>query len=101
MSTAEVVAPLRVRTHPVDDAASAAVPGEPSDLLGRLPAEGALAWVRGGEGFVGWGEAARVELTGPDRFTAAEQWWSGLLAGLDVDDPLGLPGTGPVAFASF
>ena len=36
-------------------------------LLGLLPAEGALSWVRRGEGLVGWGEAARLEVTGPRR----------------------------------
>ena len=39
----------------------------PGALLDLLPEQGALAWVHGGEGLVGWGEAARVELTGDDR----------------------------------
>ncbi|MCU1604469.1 MAG: entC, partial [Modestobacter sp.] len=34
-------------------------------LLTLLPADGALAWVRRGEGLVGWGEADRLEVSGP------------------------------------
>ncbi len=97
VSTAEVVAPTTVRTLPVDGLLA----GMPAALLERLPAEAPLAWVRGGDGLVGWGEAARVELTGPDRFAAAELWWERWLDGVVVDDPLTVPGTGPVAFASF
>jgi len=74
---------------------------EPRDLLGLLPSHGALAWVREGEGLVGWGEAARVELTGPDRFTDAQAWWRALVAGAAVEDDVRLPGTGLVAFGSF
>ncbi|WP_447004593.1 isochorismate synthase [Saccharothrix isguenensis] len=71
------------------------------DLLGRLPAPtGALSWVRDGSGLVGWGEAARFEASGPDRFAAADRWWREFTDELDVDDELGVPGTGPVAFLS-
>jgi menaquinone-specific isochorismate synthase len=69
-------------------------------LLTRLPAEGALSWVRSGEGLVGWGEAARLEVSGPRALVEAAAWWSDYTAGLDVDDALGVPGTGPVVFAS-
>ncbi|MBB5954760.1 menaquinone-specific isochorismate synthase [Saccharothrix tamanrassetensis] len=82
---------LRVRTRRVAD----------TGLLGRLPAPtGALAWVRDGSGLVGWGEAARFEVSGPDRFAAADRWWREFTAGLDVADELGVPGSGPVAFVS-
>ncbi|NUT51800.1 MAG: chorismate-binding protein [Saccharothrix sp.] len=71
------------------------------DLLGRLPAPtGALSWVRDGSGLVGWGEAARFEVSGPDRFAAADRWWREFTDDLDVEDDLGVPGTGPVAFVS-
>jgi menaquinone-specific isochorismate synthase len=69
-------------------------------LIDRLPAEGALSWVRRGEGLVGWGEAARLEVSGPDALAEAADWWSDWVAGADVDDAVGLPGTGPVLFAS-
>jgi menaquinone-specific isochorismate synthase len=69
-------------------------------LIDRLPAEGALSWVRRGEGLVGRGEAARLEVTGPDALAEAAAWWSDWTADVEVDDAVGMPGTGPVLFAS-
>jgi menaquinone-specific isochorismate synthase len=69
-------------------------------LLDRLPAEGALSWVRRGDGLVGRGEAARLEVTGPNALTEAALWWASYTDGLHVDDDLGIPGSGPVLFAS-
>ena len=84
---------LAVRTVPVAD---------PGDLAGQLPGPGAAAWIHHGEGLAGWGEAARITLpAGPDRFTAADKWLRALLDGARVDDQVGLPGCGPVAFGSF
>src|SRR4051812_24978219 len=77
---------------PVDD---------PGALLRLLPATGALAWTIGGEGLVGWGEAARIEITGEDHFAQAQTWWDALVARCSVTDELELPGTGLVAFGSF
>jgi menaquinone-specific isochorismate synthase len=71
-----------------------------SDLLTKLPAEGALAWVRGGEGLVGWGEAARLEVSGPDSLAQAERWFAQWCAEAHVVDPVQLPGSGPVLFGS-
>jgi menaquinone-specific isochorismate synthase len=73
----------------------------PESLLDLLPADGALAWTTGGDGLVGWGEAARLELTGDDRFAQAQEWWTALVARAVVDDTVGLPGSGLVAFGSF
>jgi menaquinone-specific isochorismate synthase len=70
------------------------------ELLELLPAEGALSWVRHGEGLVGWGEAARLEVSGPDALTEAAAWWDEYTADLAVDDDLDVPGSGPVVFAS-
>jgi menaquinone-specific isochorismate synthase len=69
-------------------------------LLDHLPAEGALSWVRRGEGLVGRGEAARLEVSGPGALAEAAAWWTEYTAGLDVDDALDVPGSGPVLFAS-
>ena len=69
-------------------------------LIDLLPAEGALSWVRRGEGLVGWGEAARLEVSGPRALAEAAAWWADYTAGLDVDDALDVPGSGPVLFAS-
>ncbi|HEY0126752.1 MAG TPA: chorismate-binding protein, partial [Blastococcus sp.] len=68
-------------------------------LLDRLPARGALSWVRRGDGLVGWGEAARLEVTGPRALQEAAAWWAAYTDGLDSDDELGVPGSGPVLFA--
>ena len=61
-------APLVVRTLRIED---------PGPLLGLLPATAdAAAWVRRGEGVVGWGVAAIRRTSGADRFAEAKQWWS-------------------------
>jgi menaquinone-specific isochorismate synthase len=76
---------------------------EPGELLARLPhPSAASAWVHRGDGLVAWGEAAKITLpAGPDRFTAGQKWLRALFDGADVTDPVAVPGTGPVAFASF
>ena len=67
------------------------------NLLKLLPAEGGLAWVQGSpedhEGRVAWGEVARVNFEGPERFSRAQRWWTAQCAGAIGDDP--------IAFASF
>ncbi len=84
---------LVVHTIPVAD---------PGDLLGRLPGPDALAWVRSGDGLVGWGMAARITLAaGHDRFAAGEKWLRELFDSARVFDEVGVPGSGPVAFGSF
>jgi menaquinone-specific isochorismate synthase len=86
---------LAVRTVPLLDS-------DDLDLLGSLPGPGGVAWVRGGEGLAGWGEAARITLpAGVDRFTAAEKWLRVLCESADIDDQVGLAGCGLVAFGSF
>ena len=81
-----------VRTRPITD---------PEHLLARLPIDDPVAWVRAGEGLVGWGVAAQLEVSGPERFSRAQRWWSKWCADKEVDDTVDIPGTGPVAFASF
>ena len=92
MSPTAVQTPVRVTTTPLGR--------RRSDLLTKLPAEGALAWVRDGAGLVGWGEAARLEVTGPGALARAQEWWARWSAGALVEDPLARPGTGPVLFGS-
>jgi menaquinone-specific isochorismate synthase len=81
-----------VRTVPI---------GASGPLAELLPEHGGLCWIRDGEGIVGWGTAARIDLTGPGAFARAERWWRELTAGARVVDEVGLPGCGPVAFGSF
>jgi menaquinone-specific isochorismate synthase len=73
--------------------------GYRGDLGALLPADGALSWTRRGEGLVGWGELARLEVTGPSGLADAAAWWDDVRAGLDGGDGL-VPGSGPVVFAS-
>lgn len=84
---------LVARTVPLD--------GTPGDLVDLLPADAPLAWVRAGDGIVGWGVAAEVTTSGADRFADAEAWWASLTSRAVVRDEVGLPGTGLVAFGSF
>jgi menaquinone-specific isochorismate synthase len=82
---------LRVVTRRLDD---------DRPLLELPPTADALAWVRRGEGLVGWGEALRVRPgPGADRMRRAEAALR--LLDAETDDPLSLPGSGLVAFGSF
>jgi len=101
-SADDVPQPLVVRTVALDGLGTDdATTPDPADLLGLLPADAPLAWVRRGDGLVGWGEALRVEVAGPTRFADAERAWREVLARAIVRDEVALPGTGPVAFGSF
>jgi menaquinone-specific isochorismate synthase len=82
-----------VRSHPVE--------GVSAQLMDHLPADGALAWVRRGDGLVGWGVAARLEVAGGNRFAEAQAWWKTLTAAAVVRDDVGAPGSGLVCFGSF
>ena len=74
---------------------------DPGELLDRLPSVGGLAWVRRGDGLVASGEAARFEITGKKQCAEAATWWHDFSERLIVEDAIGLPGSGPVAFGSF
>ena len=83
--------PLHVRTVEIPD---------PGPLDGLLPLDGALAWVRRGDGMVAWGEVDRYK---PTSIADAEEWWAGLSRDVVVaaelaDAPIG---AGLVAFGSF
>jgi menaquinone-specific isochorismate synthase len=84
--------PLRVTTSPLPRV---------DNLLALLPPEESAAWVRRGEGLIGWGVAARLQVRGDERFSRTQRWWTDLLAHLTIEDSVSLPGTGPVAFGSF
>lgn len=77
-SLAPVAPPLRAVTRPLDAA--------PLDLLAARGGDG-FAWLHDGAGLVTLGVAARVDAGDADD----------LLATIEVDDPLGWPGTGPIA----
>src|ERR1700742_486718 len=66
---------------------------DPGDLLSWLPAGDAFAFLRGGDGLVGWGEAARLDDEPPEHD-------EDLLPGVTERDDVGVPGCGAVAVAS-
>jgi menaquinone-specific isochorismate synthase len=60
-----------------------------------------LAFIRGGDGIVGWGEAARIESTLPSgRVADLATKWRELVANSTVSDEVQLPGSGLVAFGA-
>ncbi len=83
---------LRVRT--------VALP-EPVELLPLLPRGPVTSWVHGEDGLVAWGEAATLSVSGQERFSRAHRWWSQLCDDAEISDDVAVPGSGPVAFASF
>lgn len=75
--------------------------GEHLPLLDLLPDANPVAWVRGGEGLVGWGIYATTTVSGPNRFTDARNWWLKQLESFAVTNSVHGNGTGPILFASF
>jgi menaquinone-specific isochorismate synthase len=72
---------------------------DPGDLAPYLPASGGHAWLRRGEGIIGIGEVARFEAGSA---AEADLWWSDICARIEQETELPeVPGTGPIAFASF
>lgn len=75
--------------------------GGPVNLLEVLPSNDPVAWIRRGEGLVGWGVAARLQVRGDETFSRAQRWWNRMLADARIEDSVDMPGSGAVAFASF
>ena len=91
MTTAPDLTATTVRTVAVD---------APGSLPSRLPGGPVFSWVSDGDGLIGWGELARFEWTGADAAVRAQAWWREWCDALLIDDEVGRPGTGPVAFGS-
>ncbi|MCI0689652.1 MAG: isochorismate synthase [Sporichthyaceae bacterium] len=84
-------------------------------LLDHLPTAAGVAWIHAGDGMVAWGEAARIELTGPDQFERAAEWWQQYCAtvarsggsagngaaGTAAAEPVDVPVSGPIMFGTF
>ena len=70
-------------------------------LLDLLPDLKPFAWVRNGEGLVGWGIHASTKVKGPNRFEDARRWWHQQLDNLEINNEVHGPGTGPILFTSF
>lgn len=69
-------------------------------LIQHLP-KMPLAFIRGGHGLVGWGEALRLEASGPNRMQELAAKWREVAESATEHNPLGFSGTGLVAFGSF
>lgn len=75
--------------------------GEHLPLLDLLPDSNPVAWLRAGEGLVGWGCFATTTVSGPERFADARKWWLKQLESFAITNSVHGNGTGPVLFASF
>lgn len=60
-----------------------------------------VCWLRRGDGLVGWGIAAIFRPHGPTRFAEADKWWSEIVGRSHIEDQVGEPGSGLIAFGSF
>jgi menaquinone-specific isochorismate synthase len=69
-------------------------------IADHLP-EGASAFIRNGQGMVGYGEAVRLSARGPRRMQELAEAWRALVAKTVVDDQVSQTGSGLVAFGSF
>ena len=76
-----------------------ALDGANLELIDHLP-KNPLAYIRGGQGLIGWGETLRIEAHGPDRIERLATHWRAVAATALVEDAVKLPGTGLVAFGS-
>lgn len=90
--TTTAAPPLTVSTRILDD---------PGAVLRHTLHDAPLAFVRGGDGIVGIGEALRFEFSGPSRMRDASAAWRAVVAAAEVDDPVQLRGSGLVAFGAF
>lgn len=70
-------------------------------LLEHADPRAPLAVRRGADGIVGRGEALRLEFRGPSRLTDAADAWREVARDAHVDDAVGVPGTGLLAFGAF
>lgn len=91
MSKAETA--LRLRSFRLPDS-------QDFSLIDHLP-ESPSAFVRNGDGLVGWGEAVRLTARGPQRMQQLAEAWRSLVETTEVDDQVQVPGSGLVAFGSF
>jgi len=80
--------------------ASTVAIADPGPLIALLPTEEGYAWLRHGEGMVGWGEVVRHKAA---TIADADQWWRDLAEGVVTESTMDAapPGCGLLAFGSF
>jgi menaquinone-specific isochorismate synthase len=59
------------------------------------------AWVRSGDGLVGFGEYKKFEVKGKNRFKEAKAWWEERVSEFKIQNNVHGSGTGPILFSSF
>jgi len=59
------------------------------------------AWVRSGDGLVGFGEYKKFEVKGKNRFKEAKTWWEERVSEFKIQNNVHGSGTGPILFSSF
>lgn len=70
-------------------------------LVDLLPDAEIVGWLRGNDGMVGWGRAFLLEVPAAHQFPAAKKAWREVVADADIQDDVGLFGSGLVGFGSF
>ena len=74
---------------------------DPGPLVGLLPTDNPMTWLRNGEGIVCWGTTLATQTCGPTRFSDASAWWQEVCDEAQIDDTVRLPGTGLICMGSF
>ncbi len=80
-----------------------------TELLGEHPLLSSIstaenlstAWIRSGDGLIGFGVYKELEITGPERFKLARNWWDQEVANFTIKNNVHGGGTGPILFTSF
>jgi menaquinone-specific isochorismate synthase len=80
-----------------------------TELLGEHPLLSSIstakdlstAWIRSGDGLIGFGVYKELEISGPERFTLARNWWDKEVANFNIKNNVHGGGTGPILFTSF
>ena len=80
-----------------------------TELLGEHPLLSSIstakdlstAWIRSGDGLIGFGVYKELEISGPERFTLARNWWDKEVANFTIKNNVHSGGTGPILFTSF
>ena len=80
-----------------------------TELLGDHPllssistsAQLSTAWIRSGDGLVGFGIYKKLEVSGVNRFAQARTWWKSEVANFSIHNNVHGSGTGPILFTSF
>ncbi|QNN63955.1 isochorismate synthase [Leucobacter denitrificans] len=60
-----------------------------------------MFWNRDDRGCVGVGEVLRLTFSGEQRYLEASRAWREIAAHAEIDDPVGMPGSGLLAFGTF